>query len=84
MEPKESTRIASFSRKSKVCILLTIFILDAQKIRIRVLDCFENAALPSKSPEERDRLLHFVVVGGGPNGVEFAAELRGEAATPHK
>ncbi len=27
-------------------------------------------------PEEvRDRLLHFVVVGGGPTGVECAAEL---------
>ncbi len=25
--------------------------------------------------EERDRLLHIVVVGGGPTGVEFAGEL---------
>ncbi len=25
---------------------------------------------------ERKRLLHFVVVGGGPTGVEFAAEVR--------
>lgn len=29
----------------------------------------------SQDPEERKRLLHFVVVGGGPTGVEFAAEL---------
>ena len=27
------------------------------------------------SPEERRRLLSFVVVGGGPSGVEVAAEL---------
>lgn len=27
------------------------------------------------SDEERKRMLQFVVVGGGPTGVEFAAEL---------
>lgn len=48
---------------------------DAQKIRKTVLDCFEKASLPSISEEERKRILHFVVVGGGPTGVEFAAEL---------
>ncbi|KAL8152315.1 hypothetical protein V2J09_010075 [Rumex salicifolius] len=48
---------------------------DAQKIRRSVIDCFEKANLPSLSDEERKRLLHFVVVGGGPTGVEFAAEL---------
>lgn len=30
---------------------------------------------PDISPELRDRLLHFVIVGGGPTGVEFSAEL---------
>lgn len=48
---------------------------DAQRIRKTVLDCFERASLPSISEEERKRILHFVVVGGGPTGVEFAAEL---------
>ncbi|KAL3645425.1 External alternative NAD(P)H-ubiquinone oxidoreductase B4, mitochondrial [Castilleja foliolosa] len=48
---------------------------DAQKIRRTVIDCFERASLPSISEEERKRILHFVVVGGGPTGVEFAAEL---------
>ncbi|CAN6453373.1 unnamed protein product [Victoria cruziana] len=48
---------------------------DAQKIRRSVLDCFEKANLPSLSEEERKVVLHFVVVGGGPTGVEFAAEL---------
>ncbi|XVE66248.1 hypothetical protein DITRI_Ditri08aG0065200 [Diplodiscus trichospermus] len=48
---------------------------DAQKLRNTVIDCFERASLPSVSDEERKRILHFVVVGGGPVGVEFAAEL---------
>lgn len=48
---------------------------DAQRIRRNVIDCFERASIPSISEEERRRILHFVVVGGGPAGVEFAAEL---------
>ncbi len=48
---------------------------DARAIRQRIIDCFERAATPMQTPEERARLLHFVVVGGGPTGVEFAAEL---------
>ena len=35
----------------------------------------EHACLPTTSDEERRRLLSFVVSGGGPTGVEFAAEL---------
>ncbi|KAL0398669.1 UNVERIFIED_CONTAM: External alternative NAD(P)H-ubiquinone oxidoreductase B2, mitochondrial [Sesamum radiatum] len=48
---------------------------DAQKIRRTIIDCFERASLPNLSEEEREKILHFVVVGGGPTGVEFAAEL---------
>ncbi|XP_010906377.1 external alternative NAD(P)H-ubiquinone oxidoreductase B2, mitochondrial isoform X2 [Elaeis guineensis] len=48
---------------------------DAQKIRRSVMDCFERASLPNLDEEERKRILHFVIVGGGPTGVEFAAEL---------
>ncbi|KAJ9171015.1 hypothetical protein P3X46_019069 [Hevea brasiliensis] len=48
---------------------------DAQKLRRSVIDCFEKAALPNLTEEERRINLHFVVVGGGPTGVEFAAEL---------
>ncbi|CAL5406435.1 unnamed protein product [Camellia sinensis] len=48
---------------------------DAQRIRRTIIDCFERATLPTISEEERKRILHFVVVGGGPTGVEFAAEL---------
>lgn len=48
---------------------------DAQKIRRTVIDCFERASLPNLTDEERKRVLTFVIVGGGPTGVEFAAEL---------
>lgn len=48
---------------------------DAQRIRRTVIDCFERASLPNLSDEERKKILHFVVVGGGPTGVEFSAEL---------
>lgn len=54
---------------------------DARAIRFRVLQCFERAAgmqhdaSSSASPDPRSELLHFAVVGGGPTGIEFAAEL---------
>ncbi|XP_009595715.1 external alternative NAD(P)H-ubiquinone oxidoreductase B1, mitochondrial [Nicotiana tomentosiformis] len=48
---------------------------DAQRIRRTVIDCFEKAVIPGQSEEERRTNLHFVIVGGGPTGVEFAAEL---------
>lgn len=48
---------------------------DAQKIRRSVMNCFEKASLPNLDEEERKKNLHFVVIGGGPTGVEFAAEL---------
>ena len=48
---------------------------DARAIRQRIIECFEQASTPETGEPERQRLLHFVVVGGGPTGVEFAAEL---------
>lgn len=48
---------------------------DSRHVRQLIIDRFEQAAIPTVSEEERARLLHFVVVGGGPTGVEFAAEL---------
>ncbi|KAI0053855.1 mitochondrial NADH dehydrogenase [Auriscalpium vulgare] len=48
---------------------------DAQGIRRRILENFETASLPTCSPEERKRLLSFVICGGGPTGVETAAEI---------
>ena len=51
---------------------------DALDIRRRVLMAFE-AAERETSPEEQRRLLTFVIVGGGPTGVELAGAL-GEIA----
>lgn len=50
-------------------------IADARKIRNQILKNFELAVQPGISEEEKRRLLHFVIVGGGPTGVEFGAEL---------
>ncbi|KAK4962303.1 NADH:ubiquinone oxidoreductase [Elasticomyces elasticus] len=49
---------------------------DAQRIRQRIMDCCETATFKDQSPDEVKRLLHMVVVGGGPTGVEFAGELQ--------
>lgn len=48
---------------------------QARSIRNRLIDSFERASSPGASPEEVQRLLTFVVVGGGPTSVEFTAEL---------
>ena len=50
-------------------------ILGARKIRKRVLECFEIASLPTTSEELKRHLMRFAIVGGGPTGMEFAAEL---------
>jgi NADH dehydrogenase FAD-containing subunit len=49
----------------------------ARGIRNNIIDSFEKAAIPNVSIEERQRLLSFVVVGGGPTSCEFTAELHG-------
>ncbi len=45
---------------------------DAIEIRRRVLTAFERA---ERAPEEAPRLLTFVVIGGGPTGVELAGAV---------
>jgi len=50
-------------------------ITDARRIRNQVITNLELACLPTTPDAERRRLLSFVVSGGGPTGVEFAAEL---------
>jgi len=47
---------------------------DAVEIRNHVLTCFEQAML-EPDPERRRARLTFVVVGGGPTGVEMAGAL---------
>lgn len=48
---------------------------DARRIRNRILSNFELATQPSVTAEESERLLNVVIVGGGPTGVEFGAEV---------
>ena len=48
---------------------------DARLIKLKILHNLELACLPTTTDEERRRLLSFVISGGGPTGVEFAAEL---------
>ena len=50
-------------------------VADTRKIRKRILECYEIAALPTTSDQLKRQLLHFAVVGGGPTGMEFSAEL---------
>ena len=59
--------------KEFACFLRDI--ADARKIRMKVLQTFEKAALPITTDDERKKLLHFAIVGGGPTGIEYAAEL---------
>jgi NADH dehydrogenase len=49
-------------------------IADATKIRARILLAFERAEL-TEDKDARARLLTFVVIGGGPTGVEMAGAI---------
>ncbi|CZT05442.1 related to mitochondrial cytosolically directed NADH dehydrogenase [Rhynchosporium agropyri] len=48
---------------------------DAITLREKVLDSFELASLPLYTESQKKSILHFIIVGGGPTGVELAAEL---------
>lgn len=49
---------------------------DAKNIRTAIINCFERANIPGLSEEEKISVLTFAVIGAGPTGIEFAAELR--------
>lgn len=59
--------------KENACFLKEIG--DAEKLRNRLMDSIESANFAGQSPAEVERLLSFVVVGGGPTGVEYAGEV---------
>lgn len=48
---------------------------EATRCRNEILDRLERASLCPDDPERRRRLLSFVVVGGGPTGVEIAGAI---------
>jgi len=47
----------------------------ARAIRRHLLQQFEHSAMPTMNEAKRKHALSCVIVGGGPTGVEFAAEL---------
>ena len=47
----------------------------ARQIRNRIVECFERASNYTIPVVQRDRLLSFIVVGGGPTSCEFMSEL---------
>ena len=49
--------------------------VDARIIRGRIVEQIKKALLPSVTQDDRRKILSFVVVGGGPTGIEFAGEL---------
>lgn len=50
-------------------------LFHARQIRNKILELFERADMPFQTLEEKQRLLRFVVVGGGPTSCEFTSEL---------
>ncbi|KAH9975270.1 FAD/NAD-P-binding domain-containing protein [Lactifluus volemus] len=59
--------------KEHACFMKEI--QDAEKFKRRFMDCVESAGFPGQREEEIERLLHMVVVGGGPTGIEVSGEL---------
>ncbi len=59
--------------RSSSCSMKTLD--DALALRGQIFGAFELAEAET-DPEERRRLMTFVVVGGGPTGVEMAGQLR--------
>lgn len=57
------------------CVFFLKHLYHARQIRMRLLECFERAAIPLTPEHEIKRLLSFVIVGGGPTSCEFAGEL---------
>ena len=48
---------------------------DALRLRVSVGDMLERASRPGLSDDDRRKILHIVVVGGGATGVEYVGEL---------
>jgi len=59
--------------KEHACFMKEI--QDADKFKRRFMDCIESAGFPGQREEEIERLLHMVVVGGGPTGIEVSGEI---------
>jgi NADH:ubiquinone reductase (non-electrogenic) len=56
------------------CLTMKL-VQDAISLREHILDCFELASLPIHNEARKKELLYFIIIGGGPTGVELAAEI---------
>ncbi|KAJ3849325.1 pyridine nucleotide-disulfide oxidoreductase-domain-containing protein [Lentinula lateritia] len=59
--------------QEKACFMKELS--DAEIMQRRFKDCIESAAFPGQDDAEIDRLLHIVIVGGGPTGIEVSGEI---------
>lgn len=48
---------------------------DARRVRSKLIENFERASNPNTPVHLKEQLLHIVVVGAGPTGVELSAEI---------
>lgn len=51
-------------------------VTDSERARAKIMNTIEKASFLPRDDPERAKLLNFLVVGGGPTGVEFVAELQ--------
>lgn len=68
--------MASVSELEGKSVFFLKHLYHARQIRSRILECFELATNPTLTTEQKDRLLSFIVVGGGPTSCEFMSELQ--------
>lgn len=65
----------NIERLEGVVVFFLKHLYHARQIRNRIVECFERATNPTIPDVQRDRLLSFIVVGGGPTSCEFMSEL---------
>jgi len=65
----------NIQRLENVVVFFLKHLYHARQIRNRILECFERASNPTIPAVQRERLLSFIVVGGGPTSCEFMSEL---------
>mmetsp|Transcript_4639 Transcript_4639/g.8245 ORF Transcript_4639/g.8245 Transcript_4639/m.8245 type:complete len:525 (+) Transcript_4639:82-1656(+) len=65
----------NIQRLEGVVVFFLKHLHHARQIRNRIVECFERASNPTIPAVQRDRLLSFIVVGGGPTSCEFMSEL---------
>ena len=66
---------SSIQRLEGVVVFFLKHLYHARQIRNRIVECFERASNYTIPEVQRDRLLTFIVVGGGPTSCEFMSEL---------